>query len=195
MMRPEKILYKAEVTATGGRDGKASSTDGLLAVSLSVPKSLGGPGGEGTNPEQLFAAGYAACFLGAVKLVARTRKITPSAEPTVTAKVGMGPVAVGYALTVELKVLLPGLEKSVAEEVVAGAHERCPYSNATRGNIDVKLTVLRTLTGIRQSDAKLRPNTLRSDRDGGAGNCPLCALLDRERAVVDRSRAEVAGRW
>ena len=105
-------------------------------------KSLGGPGGPGTNPEQLFAAGYAACFLGAVKLVARTRKITPSAEPTVTARVGMGPVAVGYALTVELKVLLPGLEKSVAEEVVAGAHERCPYSNATRGNIDVKLTVL-----------------------------------------------------
>jgi lipoyl-dependent peroxiredoxin len=142
MMRPEKILYEAEVTATGGRDGKASSTDGLLAVSLSVPKSMGGPGGKGTNPEQLFAAGYAACFLGAVKLVTRTRKITPSAEPTVTAKVGMGPVAIGYALTVELKVELPGLEKSVAEEIVAGAHERCPYSNATRGNIDVKLTVI-----------------------------------------------------
>jgi osmotically inducible protein OsmC len=141
-MRPEKILYEAEVTATGGRDGKASSTDGLLDVSLSVPKSLGGPGGAGTNPEQLFAAGYAACFLGAVKLVARTRKITPSSEPTVTAKVGMGPVAVGYALTVELMVALPGLEKSLAEDVVAGAHERCPYSNATRGNIDVKLTVV-----------------------------------------------------
>src|ERR1043165_1093834 len=102
MMRPEKILYEAEVIATGGRDGKASSTDGLLAVSLSVPKSFGGPGGEGTNPEQLFAAGYAACFLGAVKLVARTRKITLSAEPTVTAKVGVGPVAVGCALTVGL---------------------------------------------------------------------------------------------
>ena len=146
MMRPEKILYQAEVTATGGRDGKASSHDGLLSVSLSVPKSLGGPGGEGTNPEQLFAAGYAACFLGAVKLVARARKITPSAEPTVTAKVGMGPVAVGYALTVELKVDLPGLKKSVAEEIVAGAHERCPYSNATRGNIDVKLTVVHVPT-------------------------------------------------
>jgi len=144
MLQPDKILYEAEVTATGGRDGKAASDDGLLSVSLSLPKSLGGPGGPGTNPEQLFAAGYAACFLGAVKLVARTCKVTPSAEPTVTAKVGMGPVAVavGYALTVELKVLLPGLEKSVAEEVVAGAHERCPYSNATRGNIDVKLTVL-----------------------------------------------------
>jgi len=141
-MRPEKILYETEATARGGRDGKAASADGLLAVSLSLPKALGGPGGEGTNPEQLFAAGYAACFLGAVKLVARTRKITTSAEPSVTAKVAMGPVAVGYALAVELMVDLPGVEKSVAEEVVVGAHQRCPYSNATRGNIDVKLTVI-----------------------------------------------------
>ncbi|WP_369525434.1 organic hydroperoxide resistance protein [Bradyrhizobium sp. 521_C7_N1_3] len=142
MMTPEKILYETEVTATGGRDGKAASADGLLSVSLSVPKSLGGPAGEGTNPEQLFAAGYAACFLGAVKLVARTRKVVPSAEPSVTAKVAMGPVPVGYALAVELQVDLPGVETSVAEEVVAGAHERCPYSNATRGNIAVKLTVI-----------------------------------------------------
>ena len=142
MMTPEKILYETEVTATGGRDGKAASIDGLLSVSLSVPKALGGPGGEGTNPEQLFAAGYAACFLGAVKLVARTRKVVPSAEPSVTAKVAMGPVSVGYALAVELKVNLPGVEKAVAEEVVAGAHERCPYSNATRGNIAVKLMVV-----------------------------------------------------
>jgi lipoyl-dependent peroxiredoxin len=142
MMKPEKILYETEVTATGGRDGKAASADGLLSVALVMPKSLGGPGVGGTNPEQLFAAGYAACFLGAVKLVARTRKIVPSAEPTVTAKVAMGPVSVGYALAVELTVSLPGLDKSVAEEVVAGAHERCPYSNATRGNIEVKLTVI-----------------------------------------------------
>ncbi|OKO73720.1 organic hydroperoxide resistance protein [Bradyrhizobium sp. NAS96.2] len=142
MMRPEKILYETEVTATGGRDGKAASADGLPSVSLSVPKSLGGPGGEGTNPEQLFAAGYAACFLGAVKLVARTRKVAPAEEPSVIAKVAMGPVPVGYALAVELKVSLPGVEKAVAEEIVAGAHERCPYSNATRGNIDVKLTVI-----------------------------------------------------
>lgn len=142
MMTPEKILYETEVIATGGRDGKAVSADGLLSVSLSLPKSLGGPGGEGTNPEQLFAAGYAACFLGAVKLVARTQKIVPSAEPSVTAKVAMGPVSVGYALAVELKVSLPSVEKSVAEAIVAGAHERCPYSNATRGNIDVKLTVI-----------------------------------------------------
>jgi lipoyl-dependent peroxiredoxin len=142
MMKPEKILYDTEATATGGRDGKATSVDGLLSVSLSLPKSLGGPGGEGTNPEQLFAAGYTATFLGAVKLVTRTRKVAPSAEPSVTAKVAMGPVAVGYALAVELKVSLPGIEKSVAEQVVAGAHERCPYSNATRGNIEVKLTVI-----------------------------------------------------
>ncbi|RXH39502.1 organic hydroperoxide resistance protein [Bradyrhizobium zhanjiangense] len=141
-MTPEKILYETEVTATGGRDGQAVSSDGLLSVSLSLPKSLGGPGGEGTNPEQLFAAGYAACFLGAVKLVARTRKVVPAAEPSVTAKVAMGPVPVGYALAVELKVRLPGVETSVAEGIVAGAHERCPYSNATRGNIDVKLTVV-----------------------------------------------------
>nr|WP_050629010.1 organic hydroperoxide resistance protein [Bradyrhizobium viridifuturi] len=141
-MRPEKILYETEVTATGDRDGNAASADGLLSVSLSVPKSLGGPGGEGTNPEQLFAAGYAACFLGAVKLVARTRKITPAAEPSVIAKVAMGPVPVGCALAVELRVNLPGVEKAVAEEIVAGAHERCPYSNVIRGNIDVKLTVI-----------------------------------------------------
>src|ERR671937_2071071 len=115
MLQPDKILYEAEVTATGGRDGKAASADGLLSVSLSLPRSLGGPGGEGTNPEQLFAAGYAACFLGAVKLVARTRKIVPSAEASVTAKVAMGPVPAGYALAVELKVSLPGVERSVAE--------------------------------------------------------------------------------
>jgi lipoyl-dependent peroxiredoxin len=141
-MKPEKILYEAEATATGGREGKAQSSDGLLSVSLSLPKSLGGSGGPGTNPEQLFAAGYAACFLGAVKLVTRTRKVALTDEPTVTARVGMGPVAVGYALAVELRVTLPGIEKSLAEEVLAGAHERCPYSNATRGNVDVTLTVV-----------------------------------------------------
>src|ERR1043166_331720 len=117
MLQPDKILYETEVTATGGRAGKAASDDGLLSVSLALPKSLGGPGGPGTNPEQLFAAGYAACFLGAVKLVARTRKITPSAEPTVTAKVGMGPVEIGYALPVELKVRLPGPMPTLAVTV------------------------------------------------------------------------------
>ena len=127
---------ETEVTATGGRDGKAASADGLLAVSLSLPKSMGGPGGEGTNPEQLFAAGYAACFLGAVKLVARTRKIVPSAEPSVTAKVAMGPVTVGYALAVELKVSLPGVDREVAQELVNAAHKICPYSKATHDNTE-----------------------------------------------------------
>ena len=140
-MAPEKILYETAVTAFGGREGKARSTDGSFAVELSVPKGLGGAGGEGTNPEQLFAAGYAACFLGAVKLVARTRKIALPDDVSITAKVGIGPVPVGYALAVELTASMPGIERTVAEEIVAGAHERCPYSNATRGNVDVILTV------------------------------------------------------
>lgn len=141
-MTPDKILYETEVTATGGREGKAASNDGLLTVSLSLPKALGGPGGDGTNPEQLFAAGYAACFLGAVKLVARQKKVALTDDASITAKVGMGPVAVGYALTVELKASLPGVDKALAEEIVHGAHERCPYSNATRGNVPVVLTVV-----------------------------------------------------
>ncbi|MDS7593956.1 organic hydroperoxide resistance protein [Agrobacterium tumefaciens] len=140
-MKPEKILYQAEVRAFGGRDGRAESKDGSFQLRLDVPKELGGPGGAGSNPEQLFAAGYAACFLGAVKLVARTRKIALPDDVSVSALVGIGPVAVGYALAVELIVELPGIENSIAHEIVSGAHERCPYSNATRGNIDVKLTI------------------------------------------------------
>lgn len=142
MLTPEKILYEATVTASGGRDGRAESADGGFAVALTVPKELGGPGGDGTNPEQLFAAGYAACFLGAVKLVARTSKIALPENVTITAKVGIGPVPNGYALAVELVVSMPGLDKAVAQSIVAGAHERCPYSNATRGNVDVKLIVV-----------------------------------------------------
>ncbi|MBP1846553.1 Ohr subfamily peroxiredoxin [Rhizobium petrolearium] len=140
-MIPDKILYETAVTAHGGREGKARSVEGSFSVNLSVPKGLGGPGGEGTNPEQLFAAGYAACFLGAVKLVARNRKVALPDDTSITAKVGIGPVPVGYALAVELVASLPGIDRAVAEEIVAGAHERCPYSNATRGNVDVKLTV------------------------------------------------------
>ncbi len=140
-MTPEKILYQTSVTATGGRDGTAASDDGLLSVALSVPKELGGPGGPGTNPEQLFAAGYAACFTGAVKLVARQGKIALPNDMTVTARVGMGPVDPGYALTVELIVSLPGLDPAQAREIVEGAHQRCPYSHATRGNVDVTLTI------------------------------------------------------
>lgn len=139
---PEKILYTTEMTATGGRQGTAEAPDGSLSLSLSIPKELGGPGGEGTNPEQLFAAGYAACFIGAVKLVGRQRKVAIPDDLQVTARVGMGAVATGYGLTVELVVALPGLSRAQAEEIVAGAHERCPYSNATRGNIPVTLTVV-----------------------------------------------------
>ena len=140
-MIPEKILYSATMTAQGGRDGRATAPDGSFDVKLSVPKELGGPGGDGTNPEQLFAAGYAACFLGAVKLVGRQRKIALPDDVSVTATVGMGPVEVGYALTVELAVSMPGVDPLVASEVLHGAHARCPYSHATRGNVAVTLTV------------------------------------------------------
>lgn len=140
-MQPEKILYQASMIAHGGRDGRAVSADGRFELALSVPKELGGPGGEGSNPEQLFAAGYAACFLGAVKLVARLGKIALPDEVSVRATVGIGPVPVGYALAVELQVSLPGIDRTQAEEIVAAAHQRCPYSNATRGNIDVTLTI------------------------------------------------------
>lgn len=142
MKKPQKILYTASATAQGGRDGRAQSDDGNLDVALTVPRELGGSGGSGTNPEQLFGAGYAACFLGAVKLVARTQKISLPAETTVSAKVGMGPVDIGYALEVELQVIMPGLDQVVADKILEGAHERCPYSNATRGNIEVKLTAI-----------------------------------------------------
>ena len=141
MTRPEKILYEAEMTATGGREGRAVSPDGSLSLDLSIPRGLGGPGGDGTNPEQLFAAGYAACFLGALGLVARQGKVALPKETTVIAKVGIGPVATGYGLAVELKATIPGLDRAAAEELMAKAHERCPYSNATRGNIEVKLSV------------------------------------------------------
>lgn len=141
-MTPEKILYDTSVTAFGGRDGRVEGSDGGFSLSLSVPKELGGPGGEGSNPEQLFAAGYAACFLGAVKLVARQKKVAVPDDVTITARVGIGPVPVGYALAVELTVALPGVEKGQAEEIVAGAHERCPYSNAIRGNVDVTFSIV-----------------------------------------------------
>lgn len=142
MMTPETILYEATMTATGGRQGRAEAPDGSLTLALSVPKGLGGPGGEGTNPEQLFAAGYAACFLGAVKLVGRQQKIALPDDTTVTATVGIGAVDPGYALAVELGVHLPGIAPEVAQSIVQAAHERCPYSHATRGNVAVTLTVL-----------------------------------------------------
>jgi Ohr subfamily peroxiredoxin len=136
----EKRLYTATATATGGRDGRAKSDDGILDLALVPPKSLGGGGATGTNPEQLFAAGYAACFGSAIGAVARAKKIT-TGPVSVTTKVTLGTVGQGYGLAVELEASLPELPRDQAEALVAAAHQVCPYSNATRGNIvvDVKL--------------------------------------------------------
>ncbi len=137
-----QILYTAHASATGGRDGRGVSSDKALDVKLSTPKELGGAGGDGTNPEQLFAAGYAACFIGAMKLVGGALKTPIPADTTINASVGIGPNAAGgFGLAVTLAVLTPGMDQAAAEAVVARAHEVCPYSNATRGNIEVTLTV------------------------------------------------------
>jgi Ohr subfamily peroxiredoxin len=136
------ILYTATATASGGRDGSARTDDGVLDVALSTPKGLGGPGKAGaTNPEQLFAAGYAACFDSALRFVARSQGVAV-ADSAVTAEVGIGPNATGgFGLAVTLTVSLPDLERAEAEKLVETAHQVCPYSNATRGNIAVTLTV------------------------------------------------------
>ncbi len=134
------ILYKAVVTSTGGRDGQAKSSDGLLEVKLAAPKEMGGKGGA-TNPEQLFAAGYSACFIGALKFVAGQAKTTLPSDASLRAEVGIGKIEGGFGLDVDLFVSLPGLDKAAAEDLVAKAHKVCPYSNATRGNVDVRLHV------------------------------------------------------
>ncbi len=138
------VLYKTSATATGGRDGKARTADGSLEVTLSTPKELGGGGGPGNNPEQLFAAGYSACFIGAMKAVAAQGKHAKvPANAAVTATVGIGPRSEGgYGLTVSLEISLPGVEREQAEALAQAAHQVCPYSNATRNNIDVKLNVI-----------------------------------------------------
>lgn len=136
------VLYRTAARATGGRDGRAATLDGSFEVSLATPRELGGGGGAGNNPEQLFAAGYAACFIGAMKFVASQGGPKVPADATVTAEVGIGPRAAGgFGLTVALNVDLPGLDRADAEALVARAHEVCPYSNATRGNVDVTLSV------------------------------------------------------
>ena len=136
------IAYRANATATGGRDGRAVSSDGVLDVSLATPRELGGAGGVGTNPEQLFAAGYSACFLGALKYVAGKEKVSLPADVSINGTVGIGAIPTGFGIEVELKISLPGLARDVAEALVAKAHVVCPYSNATRGNIDVTLTLV-----------------------------------------------------
>ncbi len=137
-----KIIYTAHAEVTGGRDGHARSSDGALDVQLGRPKEFGGGARPGTNPEQLFAAGYAACFESAVRFVAGQKKV-PVSQSSVKASVGVGPREQGgFGLEVELRVSLPGLDRAVAEDLVKVAHEQiCPYSNATRGNIDVKVSV------------------------------------------------------
>ncbi|MDB5695125.1 MAG: organic hydroperoxide resistance protein [Sphingomonas bacterium] len=136
------VIYKTSATATGGRDGSARSDDGSVDVKLVVPKEMGGPGGDGANPEKLFAAGYAACFLGAMKAVSGKVGVKVPADATVTAQVGFGPREEGgYGVTADLTATLPGIDKADAERLMAAAHEVCPYSNATRGNLDVGLSV------------------------------------------------------
>ena len=142
MTKLEKVLYTAEAKSTGGRDGHSVTSDKHLDVKLSVPQGLGGPGGDGTNPEQLFAAGYSACFLGAMKAVAGKEKITVPNDVSITGKVSIGPIPTGFGLAVELHVSLPGMDKGAAQALVDKAHTVCPYSNATRGNIEVKITLI-----------------------------------------------------
>ena len=140
-MSLEKILYTAHATTTGGREGSSKSDDGKLQVKLAPPKEMGG-NGDGTNPEQMFAAGYSACFLGAMKFVAGQQKITLPASTTIDASVGIGPIPAGFGIEAALKITIPGMERAAAQALVAAAHQVCPYSNATRGNIDVTLTVV-----------------------------------------------------
>jgi osmotically inducible protein OsmC len=140
-MSPEKILYTAKANVTGGRDGRAISSDQVLDVRLATPRELGGAGGVGTNPEQLFAAGYSACFLSALKFVAGKAKVTLPADSNITGTVGIGPIPTGFALKVQLEISVPGVPREQVQELVNQAHQVCPYSNATRGNIDVTLVV------------------------------------------------------
>lgn len=136
------VKYRTTATATGGRDGTARSEDGRFTATLSTPKELGGAGGDGTNPEQLFAAGYAACFIGALKVAGGQLKVKVPDDTSVTATVGIGPRSEGgFGITADLQVSLPGIERDQAQQLVDTAHEICPYSNATRNNVDVGLTL------------------------------------------------------
>ncbi|WP_037571599.1 organic hydroperoxide resistance protein [Spirochaeta cellobiosiphila] len=141
MIRPSKVLYTTSAIATGGRDGKVFTTDSILNVALSTPKELGGPGGEATNPEQLFAAGYSACFLSALKLVAAKNKVNVPADANVKGTVGIGPAGAGFAIQVDLEVSLSGIETDQAQSLVEMAHQVCPYSIATRDNIQVNISI------------------------------------------------------
>lgn len=137
------VLYRTRATAVGGRDGQARTEDGRLELKLSTPKELGGAGGDGANPEQLFAAGYSACFIGALKVAGQQLKLKVPAETSVTATVGIGPRSEGgFGITADLAVSLPDTAPEDARRLVELAHQICPYSNATRGNVDVGLTIV-----------------------------------------------------
>jgi Ohr subfamily peroxiredoxin len=139
---PVNVIYKTSATATGGRDGSAKSDDGSVDVKLVVPKEMGGPGGIGANPEKLFAAGYSACFLGAMKAVSGKVGVKVPADATVTAEIGFGPRSEGgFGITADLTINLPGVEPSEAQRLAEAAHEVCPYSNATRNNVNVGLHI------------------------------------------------------
>ena len=144
-MALEKAVYTATSTSTGGRTGTTESSDGKIKMQLSTPKELGGDSGPGTNPEQLFASGYSACFIGAIKAVGARQKIAVPADTSIKAEVSIGPMAGkpgAFSISAALAVSIPGMDKAAAEALVKAAHEVCPYSNATRGNIDVTLTVV-----------------------------------------------------
>jgi osmotically inducible protein OsmC len=133
----DKVLYTAHAHTTGGRDGQSKTDDGRLNVTLSSP----GTSGTGTNPEQLFAAGYSACFIGAIKAVAGMKKIDVPADLSIDASVDLGKIPAGYGIAVRLDISLPGMDRAVAQDLVDAAHQVCPYSNATRGNIDVVIAL------------------------------------------------------
>lgn len=140
-MALEKVVYRSKVTSTGGRDGASKSEDGKLTLKLSVPQEMGGAGGEGTNPEQLFAAGYSACFLGALQLVAGKEKVQLPQDTSITGEVGLGKIPGGFNIEVDLTVNAPGMDQQQLQALVDKAHGVCPYSNATRGNIDVRFNL------------------------------------------------------
>ena len=144
-MAIDKAVYTAHATSTGGRTGSTESSDGAIKLALMTPKELGGAGGAGTNPEQLFAAGYSACFIGAMKAVAARQKIALPADVSISSDVSIGPMTGkegAFGVAVKMAISVPGMDKAEAEKLVATAHEVCPYSNATRGNIDVQLMVV-----------------------------------------------------
>jgi lipoyl-dependent peroxiredoxin len=138
----EHVLYQAQVQATGGRDGRAVSSDGILDVQLATPRALGGAGRRGTNPEQLFAAAYAASFLSAMQYVAMRDTLAIPPEIAVEGTVGVGAIPPGFGLEVELRIALPGLSPRAAEGLVHKAQQVCPYANAMRGNIAVRLVLV-----------------------------------------------------